>query len=62
MSRMPDAPPEAMLFDNVRDPYQLKDLSREDPRTAERLTRDELIPWLERTGDPWLENLAPKQG
>lgn len=60
MSCLPDASPEIILFDNVRDPYQLKDLSKEDLRTVERLKRDELVPWLERTRDPWLENLAAK--
>ncbi len=57
MTFMPDAPPEVVLFDNVRDPYQMTDFSREDHDTVSRLKRNELIPWLERTRDPWIENL-----
>lgn len=61
MSCVPDSPPEVNLFDNIRDPFQMTDISKEDPRTADRLKRDELIPWLEATRDPWIENLACKE-
>ncbi len=62
ISRMPNASPEIVLFDNIRDPYQLKDLSEEEPLMVDRLKRDELIPWLERTRDPWIDHLALKKG
>jgi arylsulfatase A-like enzyme len=58
MTTMPDTPPEVVLFDNLRDPYQMTDFSKEDHEAVSRLKRDELIPWLEKTRDPWIENLA----
>ncbi len=58
MTYMPDSPPEVVLFDNIRDPYQMKNFAEEDHDNVSRLKRDELIPWLEKTRDPWIENLA----
>ncbi|MCU0610844.1 MAG: sulfatase [Candidatus Eisenbacteria bacterium] len=43
-----------LLFDNVHDPYQMKNLARRDAATAAGLHR-EMIAWLERIDDPWLK-------
>ncbi len=54
VSRMPDREPRYVLHDNVQDPYQLRNISEEEPEVVRRLTEQELIPWLEKTNDPWL--------
>ena len=43
-----------VLHDNVKDPFQLVNIASQEPETVQDLMRTELIPWLERTGDPWL--------
>jgi arylsulfatase A-like enzyme len=43
-----------VLHDNVQDPYQLTNLADERPELVTELMEEELIPWLKRTGDPWL--------
>ena len=58
MSYMPKSDPQVVLFDNVRDPYQMSNFVQEDLEMVSRLKRNELIPWLERTGDPWIVNLT----
>ncbi len=58
MTFLPDAPSEVVLFDNLRDPYQMTNLAGEDLEVVSRLKRDELLPWLEKTRDPWIANLA----
>ena len=51
-----ELPEEAVCWsDNRQDPYQLHDIAAEQPAVVGRLTRDELVPWLKRTGDPWLK-------
>ncbi len=44
------------LHDNVQDPYQMVNLAEERPDLVQDLMDTELRPWLERTGDPWLES------
>jgi arylsulfatase A-like enzyme len=46
---------ETVLHDNIEDPYQLKNIAGESPEVVERLAREELIPWLVKTNDPWLD-------
>ena len=41
------------LFDNVNDPYQMTNVAAEQPELVQRLIDDELLPWLEKTRDPW---------
>jgi len=57
LSRLPDGPDEAVLHDNRNDRFQLENRAAKEPDVVRRLQDEELIPWLERTGDPWLENL-----
>jgi arylsulfatase A-like enzyme len=58
MTCLENSPPEVVLFDRIRDPYQSKNFAQEGPEIVSRLKRDELIPWLEKARDPWIENLA----
>ena len=44
----------AILYDNAKDPYQLRDIASESPTIIRRLVEDELKPWLKRTADPFL--------
>jgi arylsulfatase A-like enzyme len=55
ISKMPDEPMETVLHDNLEDPYQLENIAAANPGIVARLVEEELNPWLERTGDPWLE-------
>ncbi len=54
----PDAPADVVLFDNLRDPYQFKNIATDDRETVRSLRDEELIPWLKKTRDPWLSNLG----
>ena len=54
VDRMPDQEEDTILYDNVADPYQLKNIAEDQPEVVQRLIREELVPWLRRTGDPWL--------
>lgn len=56
-SRMPDQPDGVMLHDNLKDRYQLMNLADQEANLVEKLRNDELVPWLEATGDPWLRGL-----
>ena len=49
-------PTRVVLHDNIEDPYQLKNIASDHPRIVEQLTRDELVPWLKQTNDPWLKS------
>ncbi len=62
ISRMPDKPAEWVLHDNVDDPYQLRNIAADRPEVVKALVEKELLPWLERTGDPWQapKNLTPQ--
>ncbi len=57
LSRMPDQPDEAVLHGNLEDRFQLLNLAETDSPLIDQLLKDELIPWLESTGDPWMQNL-----
>jgi len=54
IDRMPGQEENIILYDNVADPYQLKNVAEDQPEVVGRLIREELTPWLRRTGDPWL--------
>ncbi len=41
------------LWDRQADPYQMKNLADENPELVQKLYAEELLPWLERTGDTW---------
>lgn len=45
---------ERFLYDNEKDPYQMKSIAAEYPKQAEQLHK-ELVYWLERTRDPELD-------
>jgi len=53
VSSMPDGPAEWVLHDNVDDPYQLRNIAAEKPDIVKALVKQELLPWLKKTGDPW---------
>ncbi len=55
VKKMPDTPAQKWLFDNARDPYQLENLAEKEIDLMARLAHDELVPWLEKVGDPWLD-------
>lgn len=41
------------LYDNVNDPYQFTNIAHDNKSLVERLIKEELQIWLEKTGDPW---------
>jgi hypothetical protein len=43
-----------ILYDNSKDPYQLRDIASESPAIVRRLVEEELKPWLTRTSDSFL--------
>jgi len=43
-----------VLHDNMRDPFQLVNIAPESEDLVQELMETELIPWLEKTQDPWL--------
>ncbi len=49
--------PRMVLFDNIADPYQMRNLAKEDLDVSKKLMR-ELREWLRKTGDPWLTERA----
>ena len=53
VDRMPGQEERVLLYDRKEDPYQLENLAEKRPELVEKLIREELRPWLERTGDPW---------
>jgi len=55
VDHMPGKDEQFHLHDNVADPYQLKNIAEDQPEVMDRLIRQELVPWLRQTADPWLE-------
>ena len=47
-------PDTIVLHDNLADPFQLENVAEEHPEVVRKLIEEELVPWLEKTGDPWL--------
>lgn len=54
LSTDPEAGPRTILHDNLRDPFQLENVAPENSDVVQRLIEEELRPWLNRTGDPWV--------
>ena len=46
-----------MLFDLKNDPYEMSNIANKKPDIISRLVKEELVPWLEKAKDPWLENV-----
>lgn len=42
------------LYDNVADPYQSKNIATAQADLVRRLKEEELMPWLRKMNDPWL--------
>ncbi|HIF9289294.1 TPA: sulfatase family protein [Photobacterium damselae] len=47
------------LHDNQADPYQMKNIAADHQAIVEKLVQQELLPWLEHTGDPWRPTEVP---
>jgi len=58
---MPGESPKFRLFHDAEDVYQMEDVASDRPELVEALINEELIPWLERTDDPWLGTWAAAQ-
>lgn len=56
ISKKKGKPETKMLHDNIKDPYQLKNIADSRPDIVKELYEKELIPWLKKTRDPWLES------
>ncbi|MCF7847419.1 MAG: sulfatase [Kiritimatiellales bacterium] len=48
---------QTVLFDLVNDPYELENIAPHNKDIVDRLIKTELIPWLEKTNDPWIKHL-----
>lgn len=53
VDRMPGKDEQLLLYDNVADPFQLKNIAVGQPQLVDRLLYQELAEWLRKTGDPW---------
>ncbi|EBL1740271.1 sulfatase, partial [Salmonella enterica] len=42
-----------ILHDNKNDPYQMKNIASDNMPLVNKLITEELIPWLEHSGDVW---------
>lgn len=49
-----------VLHDNVQDPYQMQNIADQHPDLIHKLVEEELLPWLEYTGDPWRPTEVPE--
>jgi len=50
------------LFDLKADPYEMENRAETHSEVVRRLSAEELYPWLEKTEDPWIENLGSPDG
>lgn len=48
-----------VLHDNKQDPYQMVNIAEGNMALVNQLIEEELIPWLEHTGDPWRATEVP---
>ncbi|AIJ07603.1 MULTISPECIES: sulfatase family protein [Edwardsiella] len=53
IDRQDGQPLKYTLYDNVNDPYQMKNIASGNDALIKKITDEELIPWLEKTGDSW---------
>jgi uncharacterized sulfatase len=44
------------LWDRKKDPYEINNVSYSNPDIVKELVELELLPWLKKTGDPWVAN------
>ena len=44
----------ALLYDNRKDPWQLKNIASDNQALIDKLIDEEIIPWMRKTKDPWL--------
>lgn len=49
-----------VLHDNLKDPYQQENIAKENQLLIDELISNELMPWLEHSGDPWRPTEVPK--
>jgi len=56
VEKTPEGGVESILHDNVEDPFQLRNIAEGNPELVQELMETELIPWLRKTRDPWLES------
>jgi len=49
-----------VLFDNISDPFQLNNIAEGNENLINKLISAELVPWLKKTNDPWMEKLKIK--
>jgi arylsulfatase A-like enzyme len=45
------------LYDLKKDPCEMSDIAAKQPALVEKLTEQELRPWLEKNKDPWIRHL-----
>ena len=48
-----------VLHDSVTDPYQMSNIAKANMTIVNKLIAEELLPWLEHTGDPWRPTEVP---
>ncbi|MGF1873825.1 sulfatase [Photobacterium frigidiphilum] len=48
-----------VLHDNQNDPYQMQNIAQQNESIVASLIEEELLPWLEHTGDPWRPTEVP---
>ena len=53
IDKKPQGETNVFLWDRVEDPFQMRNLAEERPEVVKELYETELLPWLERSGDPW---------
>jgi len=53
ISRVEGSPDRVVLHDNKKDPFQLENIAEQQPELVEQIMRDELLPWLKKSNDPW---------
>jgi len=54
LERMPRNRLSGELFDNLADPYQMKNLIKTESKLAQKLIDEELIPWMVKYKDPFV--------
>nr|WP_241149062.1 sulfatase-like hydrolase/transferase [Photobacterium sanguinicancri] len=59
MDRKIGKPLSVVLHDNQQDPYQMQNIAEQNESLVHQLVEEELMPWLEHTGDPWRPTEVP---
>jgi len=54
IAREAGKPEQTTLFDDLKDPYQMKNIAPDNPFFVKELIEEDLVPWLKKTRDPWL--------